>query len=66
MTDKIEELASQCKEYYAVDESIAEMEFNYRQFAKLIIDDTLAAARAGMQFGPSMEEAVYRYFGIKD
>lgn len=66
MVDKIEELAELCKEYYADSEETAGMVFNHRQFAKLVIEDTLAAARAGMEFGPSMEDAVYTYFGIKD
>lgn len=35
------------------------------RFAELIIEETLGVARAGIEYGPSMEEAVYRYFGIK-
>lgn len=66
MKDKIEELADMCKEYSALDEETAEMSFNYRHFARLIIRDTLAVARAGMEFGPSMEDAVSGYFGLKD
>jgi hypothetical protein len=31
---------------------------------KLIIKETLEVARAGMEYGPSMEEAVYTYFGL--
>jgi hypothetical protein len=36
------------------------------KFAELIIKETLIVARAGMQFGPSMEEAVYTYFGVEE
>lgn len=35
------------------------------KFAELIVKETLQAARAGIEFGPSMEDAVYAYFGIK-
>lgn len=34
------------------------------KFAELIIRDTLDVARAGVEFGPSMDEAVYTYFGL--
>lgn len=36
-----------------------------QRFAELVIQHTLQAARAGLEYGPSMEEAVYRYFGIE-
>lgn len=32
------------------------------KFAELIIKETLQVARAGLEFGPSMEEAVHTYF----
>lgn len=35
------------------------------KFVELIIQDTLQVARAGAQFGPSMEEAVSTYFEVK-
>lgn len=35
-----------------------------QKFAELVIQETLQAARAGLEFGPSMEEAVYQYFGL--
>jgi hypothetical protein len=34
--------------------------------AELIIKETLQVAKAGVEFGPSMEEAVYTYFGVKE
>ena len=35
------------------------------KFAELIVKETLQVARAGMEFGPNMEAAVYTYFSIK-
>ena len=37
-----------------------------KEFAELIIKETLQVAKAGVEFGPSMEEAVYTYFGVKE
>jgi hypothetical protein len=37
-----------------------------KKFAELIIKETLQIARVGMEFGPSMDEAVYTYFGIEE
>ena len=36
-----------------------------KKFAELIIKETLQVARAGIEFGPSMDEAVENYFGVK-
>jgi hypothetical protein len=36
------------------------------KFAELIVKETLQVAKAGIQFGPSMEEAVYTYFGVEE
>lgn len=36
------------------------------KFAELIVHETLIVATAGLQFGPSMQEAVYIYFGVKE
>ena len=38
---------------------------NQEKFAELIIKETLQIARIGMEFGPSMDEAVYTYFGVE-
>ncbi len=35
------------------------------KFAELIIKETLEVARAGVEFGNGMEDAVYNYFGIE-
>jgi len=36
------------------------------KLAELIVKETLQVAKTGIEFGPSMEEAVYTYFGIKE
>ena len=36
-----------------------------RKFAELIINECVQVAKVGMEFGPSLEEAVYAYFGIE-
>jgi len=35
-------------------------------FAELIIKETLQVARAGIEFGDGMEDAVYKYFGVNE
>ena len=35
------------------------------KFAELIIKETLQVARAGIEYGDSMEDAVYKYFGVE-
>ena len=35
------------------------------KFAELIAKETLEVARAGIEFGDGMEDAVYKYFDIK-
>ena len=35
------------------------------KFAELIIKETLQVARAGIEFGDGMEDAVYKYFGVE-
>jgi hypothetical protein len=40
-------------------------ETDLEKFAELIVKETLQVARAGIEYGPSMEEAVYTYFGVE-
>ena len=35
------------------------------KFAELIVKETLQVARAGIEFGDGMEDAVYKYFGVE-
>ena len=36
------------------------------KFSELIIKETLQVARAGVEFGNGMEDAVYNYFGVEE
>ena len=36
-----------------------------KKFAELIVKETLQVARAGIEFGDGMEDAVYKYFGVE-
>lgn len=36
------------------------------KFADLLVQETLQVAKAGIEFGPNMQDAVYTYFGIKN
>ena len=37
-----------------------------QKFAELIVKETLQVARAGIEFGDGMEDAVYKYFGVEE
>lgn len=37
-----------------------------QKFAELVILHTLHAVHCGIEYGPSMTEAVYTYFGLED
>jgi hypothetical protein len=71
MNERIKELAEQAgllpKTIGAVVETrhMKKKEQDLEKFAELLIRETLLAARSGIEFGPSMEEAVEAYFGIK-
>ena len=43
-----------------------ELIFSKEKFAELIIKETLEVARAGIEFGDGMEDAVYKYFGVEE
>ena len=43
-----------------------ELIFSKEKFAELIIKETLEVARAGVEFGDGMEDAVYKYFGVEE
>ena len=63
MNERIKELYSKIagKDWmYDFDPDKAEM------FAELIIKETLQVARAGIEFGDGMEDAVYKYFGVEE
>ena len=41
-------------------------DFYTEKFAELIVKETLQVARAGIEFGDGMEDAVYKYFGVEE
>ena len=56
----------------ANDQTGNEFDLNYKpldafleKFAELIVKETLQVARAGIEYGDGMEDAVYRYFGVE-
>lgn len=38
---------------------------DFEKYSELLIKEVLQVARAGLEFGPSMEEAVEKYFEVK-
>ena len=58
MNDKIKDIVINCYNPYS--------EFDYQKFGELIIKETLQVARAGIEFGDGMEDAVYKYFGVEE
>ena len=72
MNEKIKELAKQAKitfTDYGSGEFLDEDDIDtdrLEKFAELIVKETLEVARAGIEYGPSMEEVVYKYFGVEE
>ncbi len=67
MNERIKELLKEATEVH--DDRKTGMTYttvDYNLFAEMIIKETLQVARAGVEFGPSMEDAVYNYFGVKE
>ena len=58
MNDKIKDIVINCYNPYS--------EFDYQKLGELIIKETLQVARAGIEFGDGMEDAVYKYFGVEE
>ena len=46
-------------------ESIELWDKNIEKFAELLVKETLQVARAGIEYGDGMEDAVYQYFGVE-
>jgi len=59
MNERIKQLAEQAGFLNKDEESI-------EYFAELIIKETLEVARAGVEYGDGMEDAVYRNFGVEE
>ena len=70
MNEKIKQLAERADAYaHLTGEGMMYQKTRERyteKFAELIVKETLQVARAGIEYGPSMEDAVYKYFGVKD
>lgn len=69
MSERIQKLAEQALDQ-AVPETWSKLSPEQLskfkdKFAELIIRETLEVARAGIEFGDSMEDAVEQYFEIK-
>ena len=65
MNERIKELLA--KAHLDVMEDLGNIDTNRvaEKFAELIVKETLQVARAGIEFGDGMEDAVYKYFGVE-
>jgi hypothetical protein len=68
MNERIKLLAEQAEKYadYNFKGENFWSEAYESKFAELIVRECVQVARAGIEFGPSMEEAVYTYFGVEE
>ena len=69
MNERIKLLAEQAEQYANEqnDKHGTRFKSEYdRKFAELIVKETLQVARAGIAYGDGMEDAVYKYFGVKE
>ena len=65
MNERIKELAEQAKDWKRGNGGMDYLAVDLEKFAELIIKETLQVARAGVEFGNGMEDAVYNYFGVE-
>ena len=71
MNERIKELWDKAAEstaaYPSGQNNSWETQVNFMdKFAELIIKETLQVARAGIEYGDGMEDAVYKYFGVEE
>lgn len=72
MNERIKELVEQAREYATTRHPVSNIVLSVNsekfeeKFAELIIKETLEVARAGVEFGDGMEDAVYKYFGDEE
>ena len=72
MNERIKQLAEQAGLEFDNDLALEPEPIYYttqkdlEKFAELIVRECVQVARAGIEFGPSMEEAVYTYFGVEE
>lgn len=66
MNDKLRQFERESKlEIYSLGAKRIPWEAALEKYAELIIKETLQVARAGVEYGNGMEDAVYQYFGIE-
>lgn len=66
MNDKLRQFERESKlEIYSLGARRIPWEAALEKYAELIIKETLQVARAGVEYGNGMEDAVYQYFGIE-
>lgn len=68
MNERIQALANEAEDYAdtIVDQGGEFHPAYTRKLAELIVRETLQVARAGIEFGDGMEDAVYKYFGVEE
>lgn len=71
MNERIKQLANKATRIvettdHCSGESESHTEVDLEKFAELIIKETLEVARAGIEYGDGMEDAVYKYFGVEE
>ena len=71
MNKRIKELITQNGGYwnhgdFGLGSSVEFQEKDMELFIASIVKETLQVARAGMEYGPNMDEVVYNYYGIKE
>jgi len=69
MNERFQEIARQSGAQHRLNLGVEEFCFEHHElqkFAELIVKETLQVARAGIEFGDGMEDAVYKYFGVEE
>ena len=71
MNEKIKQLKEQATKIVETTDhcsgaSESHAEVDLEKFAELIVKEALQVARAGIEYGPNMEEVVYKYFGVEE
>ena len=71
MNERIKQLANKATRIVETTDhcsgaSESHTEVDLAKFAELIVKETLQVARAGIEYGDSMEDAVYKYFGVEE
>ena len=66
MNERIRELAEQAGLGQERWNTTIQFEQFMEKFAELIVKETLQVARAGIEYSDSMEDAVYKYFGVEE